>query len=442
VSAIDRALSIVLLGIPVALLGASITQGAPQPLLLLVPWLVVAWHVPRHGSVEARILPPAAVQARRLVVTILLVLVAGTAAVLAGLAGLTVATIDRGAWIGAGLAAAVAAIAWLASRAPLFRDTALVSLVPKPLALALAVTALALAIADRVVLFQYTLFLAVLAGVATVLASATIQGLRRLRAGAKPVDLELPLAALFLGALLSSFVATLELSALGSYDLVQLSDRSKRHDLTPSRRARINAFGFRGPERPMAKPPGVLRVAVLGDSTTYGWFVAEEDTFARQLEGRLAGAVPGRTVEVLNAGVPAYSLWMIREQYAVKVAAHHPDVVVLVDGGNAEATPSDDYRRKLSELLDELRASGAVPILCGYPFGPGPGAATWQTGVKAQLAAEQHIAFVDLATAARPLGDRFFQRDGYHPTAAGHAAIAALLEPVVRDALQAVSVGS
>ena len=63
---------------------------------------------------------------------------------------------------------------------------------------------------------------------------------------------------------------------------------------------RVNALGLRGPETAVDKPPGVRRVAVLGDSIAFGYWVAERDGFARQLEGLLRER--GERVEVLDFG--------------------------------------------------------------------------------------------------------------------------------------------
>lgn len=63
----------------------------------------------------------------------------------------------------------------------------------------------------------------------------------------------------------------------------------------------INAQGMRDVERPQARLAGERRVLVLGDSFAFG-AVALEDTFPRALARELG---PG--VDVLNAGVPAYS---------------------------------------------------------------------------------------------------------------------------------------
>jgi len=64
---------------------------------------------------------------------------------------------------------------------------------------------------------------------------------------------------------------------------------------------RYNAFGFRGPEFPLEKDPGELRVLVLGDSFAEGIGVAERDRFADLLEAGLA-ARASRPVRVLDAG--------------------------------------------------------------------------------------------------------------------------------------------
>ncbi len=71
-------------------------------------------------------------------------------------------------------------------------------------------------------------------------------------------------------------------------------------------------------------------MAVLGDSIAFGYWVAEEDAFARQLElllGESRGEGP--PVEVLNFGVPGYNLGQEIETLRSRVLAFEPDVVVL-----------------------------------------------------------------------------------------------------------------
>lgn len=91
---------------------------------------------------------------------------------------------------------------------------------------------------------------------------------------------------------------------------------------------RINALGLRGPETALEKPPGVRRVAVLGDSIAFGYWVAERDAFPRQLEAMLAGGV-GARVEVLDFGVPGYNLDQEIETLRTKAFDFSPDVVVV-----------------------------------------------------------------------------------------------------------------
>lgn len=123
--------------------------------------------------------------------------------------------------------------------------------------------------------------------------------------------------------------------------------------LTPGFRDRSgryshNSYGFRGPDFPLEKPADGLRVVMLGGSTVYGVRVKDNQTSAAQLEGRLRARLPGRPVEVLNAGVAGYTsqetLGMLRH----RVLNLRPDIVVIVDGRN-EVFPElfnnyrDDY---------------------------------------------------------------------------------------------------
>ncbi len=90
---------------------------------------------------------------------------------------------------------------------------------------------------------------------------------------------------------------------------------------------RVNALGLRGPETTLEKPPGRRRIAVLGDSIAFGYWVAEADGFARQLQDMLSAS--GAAVEVLDFGVPGYNLDQEIETLRVKSLAFDPDAVVV-----------------------------------------------------------------------------------------------------------------
>ncbi|MBL4770705.1 MAG: hypothetical protein JKY61_06100 [Planctomycetes bacterium] len=86
----------------------------------------------------------------------------------------------------------------------------------------------------------------------------------------------------------------------------------------------INSLGFRDPERKYAKPDGIKRVLVLGDSVAWGWGVDNGERFSDLLELRL-----GEGVEVINMGVPGYGtgqqFWNL-EKFGWR---YEPDLVVL-----------------------------------------------------------------------------------------------------------------
>jgi len=89
-----------------------------------------------------------------------------------------------------------------------------------------------------------------------------------------------------------------------------------------------NSAGFRGREIEPDKPPGAWRIAVLGDSVTYGLHVAADAAYPSVLESLLdeAGAGP---VEVLNCGVPGYNTFQEYTLLKTQVLAYEPDLVVL-----------------------------------------------------------------------------------------------------------------
>src|SRR5262249_24796483 len=94
-------------------------------------------------------------------------------------------------------------------------------------------------------------------------------------------------------------------------------------------RVTTNALGFREPRLPAPKPPGTVRIVVLGDSFTQGYGVDESDAYPRRLEALQGAWDRSRRYDVINLGVPGSSppdyLYNLREVGL----AYHPDVVVV-----------------------------------------------------------------------------------------------------------------
>jgi lysophospholipase L1-like esterase len=100
------------------------------------------------------------------------------------------------------------------------------------------------------------------------------------------------------------------------------------------RPARINHLGFRGPEFTPEKPAGTFRILCLGDSTTFGWSVADDETYPAQLEKLLQKQVPGRNFQALNLGVTGYTSLQGRELFRSAAAGFQPDLVIFAFGPN------------------------------------------------------------------------------------------------------------
>jgi lysophospholipase L1-like esterase len=94
----------------------------------------------------------------------------------------------------------------------------------------------------------------------------------------------------------------------------------------------INSDGLRDSEYSHTKPPGVYRIMMLGDSTTFGWGVRQTDTAAKFLERKLNEHLPPGydKVEVINAGVGNYDTVQEVRYYETFGREFHPDLVILV----------------------------------------------------------------------------------------------------------------
>lgn len=87
-------------------------------------------------------------------------------------------------------------------------------------------------------------------------------------------------------------------------------------------RARINADGFRGPRLARVRTSGVGRIACVGDSHTFGWGVADDQTWPARLVQAVA------PIEVLNAGVHGHDAEQEARFLEREVLGWRPDLVL------------------------------------------------------------------------------------------------------------------
>ncbi len=154
-------------------------------------------------------------------------------------------------------------------------------------------------------------------------------------------------------------------------------------------RVRTNSRGWRDQERSFEKPAGQKRVAVLGDSTAFGWGVDQEDMWSAQLQELLG---PG--VEVLNFAVPGYStdqeLWVLEHE----VARYDVDIVLLGVVLN-DILGNDNPRIHDMQKAHWVKDAGGQWTLADHPV-PGARATIWTTLRHARRSLARYLALAKL----------------------------------------------
>ncbi len=97
-----------------------------------------------------------------------------------------------------------------------------------------------------------------------------------------------------------------------------------RRARVPQQTVNTNSAGFRGArDFALEKPPGVFRIAMLGDSFTFGDEVSDEETYPAKLQQLLPRA------EVINMGVHGYAHDQMLLLFENEGVQYRPDLVVL-----------------------------------------------------------------------------------------------------------------
>ena len=110
--------------------------------------------------------------------------------------------------------------------------------------------------------------------------------------------------------------------------------------------ATANALGYRGPTVTAPKPPGTFRIVLLGESTTHGWGVNDDQTIDAYMRRALAERYPTRRIEVVNLAFDGYDSYQLYQRLASDGLRLDPDVLIVHTGIN------DVRNARFSHLVD------------------------------------------------------------------------------------------
>lgn len=171
----------------------------------------------------------------------------------------------------------------------------------------------------------------------------------------------------------------------------------------------IDSLGFRGSNFTRRKPPGQVRVVMIGDSFVYGDFVDDDQTLPFQLEQHLRGTC--RDLIVINAGLGGTTI-VDEARMLQRTLSLDPDLVVLV---YSEHDVEDLASRETAwqAFADNRRRKSRFPLSILYPVLRNT--ALWNLGLKvmATRRKEGDAAVQQQAAAGNEAGMRDSLRERY-----------------------------
>ena len=98
--------------------------------------------------------------------------------------------------------------------------------------------------------------------------------------------------------------------------------------------ATTNSLGYRGPVVRTPKPSGTFRIILLGESTTHGWGVVDDETIDAYLRSLLRERYPDRSVDVVNLAFDGYDARQLLERLRSDGMRFEPDLIIVNAGIN------------------------------------------------------------------------------------------------------------
>jgi len=183
-----------------------------------------------------------------------------------------------------------------------------------------------------------------------------------------------------------------------------------------------------------AKEEAILpgsQVLALGDSLTAGAGVTTEEAWPNLLAGRTGWVV-------INGGVSGDASGEALRRLPALLEGHNPVLVLVVLGGNdmLRRIPQEETIANLGQILTEIKAHGAKPVLLATPK-PSVAGAVFQTlsapDFYQGVADKYQVPLIEDAV-AEVLSDPQLKGDPLHPNVAGHA----LLSEKILAALKSI----
>ena len=131
----------------------------------------------------------------------------------------------------------------------------------------------------------------------------------------------------------------------------------------------INAKGTRGADFQVPKPQGTFRILSLGDSRTFGWGMNNSETYSARLQQLLqqrCGNSP--RIEVINAGVNAWSLPQMMVFFRDTALAWHPDVVLVAEANGWSQFSEKNSPEFVKQFMNRVRLKNFLRHFAIYHY--------------------------------------------------------------------------
>jgi len=191
------------------------------------------------------------------------------------------------------------------------------------------------------------------------------------------------------------------------------------------------------PSPAAAAGTGLPFVMFLGDSITAGYGLAGEDAFPALVERSLEAE--GLAIRMVNAGVSGDTTsgglgrldWLLRQE---------PYLIVVELGANdgLRGLPLEMIEKNLRQIITRCRESGARVLLTGMRIPPsyGPEYSEGFAAIFPRLADEMSVPLIPFLLEGVAGNPSLNLPDGIHPTAEGHAIVAATVSRAIEVILQ------